>query len=109
MSTSLSYATYSTEYDLMEKAIATPRGIRVQVGSDYGVASNYRYRLNAARKADRGRISQSMEPGTPGWGTSPYDELIFSLEKDEDGFWWVAMKRNRIPEVVEVIEEESER
>lgn len=97
MPPSKSYTSYTMEYEIMDTALASERGIRATIGADYGTAHNFRYRLNAARIVDRRRISESLTPGSPGYMTSPYDELIFSLTQDDQGLWCVDFKKNRQP------------
>ena len=86
MVTSTSRLAYSDCFDLMDKAIADPKGIKVKFakGED---AWHFRIRLHTARKIDRIDNKEVYEQGHPMHGRSVYDQLTMRIRKAEDHVW----------------------
>jgi hypothetical protein len=86
MVTSTSRLAYSDCFDLMDKALADPKGIKVKfsTGED---AWHFRIRLHTARKIDRLDNKDIYEPGQPMHGRSVYDQLTMRIRKSSDHAW----------------------
>ena len=86
MVTSTSRLAYSDCFDLMDKAIADPKGIKVKFakGED---AWHFRIRLHTARKIDRIDNKEVYEQGHPMHGRSVYDQLTMRIRKADDHVW----------------------
>jgi hypothetical protein len=86
MAMSQSRLAFSDCYELMEQAIADPKGIRVKFASEDD-AFHYRLRLHNARKIDRHDNLQVFEEGHSMHGKSPYDVLVMRIERRDKQFW----------------------
>jgi hypothetical protein len=86
MVTSTSRLAYSDCFDLMDKAIADPKGIKVKfsTGED---AWHFRIRLHTARKIDRIDNKDVYEERHPLYGRSVYDQLTMRIRKAADCAW----------------------
>lgn len=86
MVTSTSRLAYSDCFDLMDKAIADPKGIKVKfaAGED---AWHFRIRLHTARKIDRLDNKDTYDQGHPMHGRSVYDQLTMRIRKADDHVW----------------------
>ncbi len=102
---------YEDCYELLNRAMAAPNGIRAAcgVGDDgIGVAYYLRTRLHYARTLARRESMQIYEETDPEYGISPYDHLVIKI-KDGDGQWWVYIEPRRIsPKRIEDLEEAAE-
>mgnify|MGYP001344781380 CR=1 FL=1 len=107
MTMSSSRLSYSAEYDLMQKALAEPKGLRTPF-EDRASAYTYRLRLNRARQLERKLNKEAFKPGTKMHGASIYDELIFTIQISDEGtddqLFWVYLKKALAPTHVETIE-----
>lgn len=77
--------------DIFERAVADPKGVRVQVGSQEG-AINLRSRLHYFRKLDRDANAKTYPTDHPQHGQSLYDDFVVQMYPDEDrdaGRWWL--------------------
>lgn len=86
MVTSTSRLAYSDCFELMDKAIADPKGIKVKfaAGED---AWHFRIRLHTARKIDRIDNKEVYEQGHTLYGRSVYDQLTMRIRKSGDHVW----------------------
>ena len=91
MVTSTSRLAYSDCFDLMDKAIADPKGIKIKfsAGED---AWHFRIRLHTARKIDRQDNKDIYDQGHPMHGRSVYDQLTMRIRKTND-FAWLRLER----------------
>jgi hypothetical protein len=86
MVTSTSRLAYSDCFELMDKAIADPKGIKVKfaTGED---AWHFRIRLHTARKIDRLDNKDTYEQGHQLYGRSVYDQLTMRIRKASEHAW----------------------
>ena len=86
MVTSTSRLAYSDCFDLMDKALADPTGIKVKfaAGED---AWHFRIRLHTARKIDRIDNKDVYDERHPLYGRSVYDQLTMRIRKSADCAW----------------------
>lgn len=86
MVTSTSRLAYSDCFDLMDKAIADPKGIKIKfaAGED---AWHFRIRLHTARKIDRIDNREIYDQGHKMHGRSVYDQLTMRIRKAGDHAW----------------------
>lgn len=89
MPISLNLASYSFEQECLNRALISPRGIRVRPKENTSKAATHMvFRFNSCRKAAR-RLTKEMYPeGDPKRGTTDYDTLVISKGEDAKG-WWV--------------------
>ena len=92
MGMSTSRLAFSDCYELMEKALLDPKGIRVKFVTEDD-AFHYRLRLHNARKIDRHDNFQLYEEGHQMHGKSPYDVLIMRMQRDDDGGMWLRLEK----------------
>ena len=108
MVTSTSRLAYSDCFDLMDKAIADPKGIKVKfaAGED---AWHFRIRLHTARKIDRLDNKDIYEQGHRMHGRSVYDQLTMRIRKADDHAW-LRLERidARVFEIESLTEPETE-
>jgi hypothetical protein len=96
MVTSTSRLAYSDCFDLMDKAIADPKGIKIKFaqGED---AWHFRIRLHTARKIDRLDNMAIYEEGHGMHGRSVYDQLTMRIRLEDrtkpDGPSWLRLER----------------
>ena len=88
MTYSTSRSAYEDCFDIFDRALASPKGIRVD-GKGRGPAHHLAGRLQYARILSRAESREVNEPSAPGYGVSPYDSLIVRMPREEDGRWWV--------------------
>lgn len=55
-------------------------------------AEHFRMRANYARVLHRNENKKIHDPGTPLYGKSEYDVIVFTIKTSEDGFWVYAQK-----------------
>ena len=87
MSLPTSRLAYSDVFDIFDKALGDPHGIRIPF-RDRGKASYYRMRMNYGRTIDRADNREIYERGHPMHGRSPYDHLLTTL-REVDGVWYI--------------------
>ena len=86
-------AAYDDCYDLFDKAMAHPKGVRAQF-EDYPTAHHFRLRMNHSRILLRRESKRIYEAADPRWNKSEYDGLVIRLREDEESKWWVYVERN---------------
>lgn len=94
MSTSTSRLSYSDCFELMDRALEDPRGVRVKF-PDEGGANYFRLRLHSARKIDRQDNCEIYPKDHPMYGQSPYDQLI-ARKRYEAPFWWLYIEHDNV-------------
>jgi hypothetical protein len=77
---------YSDCYELMDKAIADPKGIRIKFATQEE-AWHFRIRLHTARRIDRVDNKDLFPQGHPMHGRSAYDPLTMRIRERADGIW----------------------
>ena len=92
MVTSNSRFSYSDCFDLMDKALADAKGIRVRFASE-SAARHFRMRMHTARRLDRSDNLLTYPEGEAMHGRSPYDPLIVRLVYVADGTCWLRIER----------------
>lgn len=93
MTLSQSRFAYNDCYEVMNKAIDDPKGIRVRV-DDYNAGIHLRMRIHQARSIDRDDNRKTYANDHPMYGRSPYDRLIVRAPvEDIDGNWWVRLDK----------------
>lgn len=94
MGMSNSRLAFSDCYELMEKALADPKGIRIKFASEND-AWLYRLRIHNARAIDRKENRENFEKGHGMHGKSVYDTLICRLRPEDNGGggWWLRIEK----------------
>ena len=85
MTISISRASYTDCYELMDVAIADSRGIRYGIKAEsiakaIDNATFLRMRMHQARKLDRDQNKEIYERDHPMWGCSVYDKLTVRIK-----------------------------
>lgn len=88
MTVSTSRASYEDCYDILDRALASPIGIRISAEGK-GPAHHLCTRLNYARTLSRQEAREINDIGAPGYGVSAYDTLLIRQPRVEDGVWWI--------------------
>lgn len=83
---------YKTHFDLMDLAMADPKGIRVRQ-PDYGTAWRLRLELHHSRSIDRKDNALTYEKGHVLHGCSIYDQLLITIEQGDE-VWLYLHKRD---------------
>lgn len=91
MSASTSRLSYQDAYDILDRAVANEKGIRVHV-PDFGAGNNLRLRLHQARKIDREDNRDTYPEDHKLHGRSVYDPLVARL-KQGHGKWWLYLEK----------------
>lgn len=102
MSSPKSRNAYGDCYDLYDKALDAPHGIRFRVESPE-VATNLRMRLHMSRQIDRDHNSQLHPRGAPMHANSVYDPLQVLIRTDDDACW-VYIEPRTVPIIGEIEE-----
>lgn len=105
MSLSNSRASYEDCYEVMDRALDTPDGVRVGF-PDKDQATYYRMRINQARSLDRKYNGQSYAPTDPRRHHSEYDTLSARIRQSGE-MWWVYVEKKQRPTVIEDITEDK--
>lgn len=92
MAISNSRFSYGDCYDLMDKALADPKGIRIKFES-WGDALHFRLRLHTARRIDRTDNLEVFPAEHAMHGKSPYDPLIMRIKGTADGTTWLRLEK----------------
>ncbi len=95
MTVSTSRAAYEDCFHLLDRAMDSPAGIRHSCPTS-GAAHHLRVRLNRARVLSRNEHT-ALADDDPRLGTSPYDTLILTNPRFEDGKWWVYIQPRTLP------------
>ena len=94
MPTSSSRFTYADCLDVFDRALASPRGVRLRF-PDEGEARQYCMRLNKARRLHRIDNAETYETDHPLHGRSEYDIFIVKVKRNTAG-WVVTLERNDV-------------
>lgn len=92
MVTSTSRLAFSDCYELMEKAITDPKGIKIKFARDED-AWHFRVRLHTARRIDRTDNLSLFPEGHMMHGKSPYDGLVMRIRENGEGGYWLRLER----------------
>ena len=84
---------YTTEYEHLERAKDSPRGIRLLMESR-DAAHTYRSRLHYARRIDRDKNKEIFKEGDPLFGSSVYDNIVVRIKDDTESRWWVYLEKS---------------
>jgi hypothetical protein len=100
---------YKDIYEVYEKALEDPKGIRLAFDTT-GDARNYQMRMHNARAIDRRENAKTYPLGDPMHGQSTYDVLQVRIRHGEDGstFLYVEPKDKGAPEIESLSEIEAE-
>ena len=88
MTASTSRAAYADCFDIFDRALESPRGIRILTTTE-GVANNLITRLNYSRLLSRAESREVYPADDPNFGLSPYDGLVVRRPRWEGNKWWV--------------------
>jgi hypothetical protein len=77
---------YSDCFELMDKAMADQKGIRIKFATREE-AWHFRIRLHTARRIDRTDNMETYAIGHPMHGKSAYDPLTMRIRERSDGIW----------------------
>lgn len=86
MVASNSRLSYGDCFELMDKAIADQKGIRIKFATQEE-AWHFRIRLHTARRIDRTDNMDVYALGHPMYGRSVYDPLTMRIKERSDGIW----------------------
>lgn len=89
--TSSSRLAYQDCYDLLDRALENPRGIRVLMDGNIN-PSYMRARLHNARQVDRDDNAKTYPPEHVLFGRSTYDQLVIRI-READGKTWLYIER----------------
>lgn len=94
MAASNSRLSYADCYEVLNKAIANEKGIRVQV-PDWEAGNYHRLRLHQARAIDRRENKETYPEDHMLYGRSIYDQLVVRIKKDDGkkARWWMYIER----------------
>lgn len=93
MTTPKSRLAYQAHFDVLDQAMNDPKGIRIRA-DDNGKAWRMRLEFHHARDLDRKDNAQTYEPGHMLYGCSVYDQLLLTIEQDDDQTWLYIRKRD---------------
>ena len=99
MTVSTSKSAYLDCYDLLDRALDSPIGIRNRC-ANRGMANNLRTRLHYARAISRRESLEIYAADHPAHGTSPYDPLVIRIQQDGK-LWWIYIEPRAIQGEVE--------
>jgi hypothetical protein len=99
MTTPTSRAAYEPYYEVLDRALESGAGIRIEC-ADQGAAYQFRIRLHSARQIDRELNRESRQPTDPNYGISDYDKLVVRVRADGDK-WWVYIQPTAISNHIE--------
>ena|ERR1700732_3609935 len=104
MVTSSSPLAFSDCYTTLDRALASPSGIRLRFASE-GDARHFRTRLHSARKLHRqGNAEVYDDPTHPMHGCSEYDALTVKMRRGNgDGEWFLLVEKVERPLDIEEI------
>lgn len=94
MTTPKSRLAYKMHFDVFDKAMADPNGIRIKL-ADRGKAWRLRLEMHHARGIDREDNRNTYDEGHMLHGCSVYDELLITIE-DDDGQTWLYIHKRRV-------------
>lgn len=73
---------------LWDQAIASTKGVRAEFAT-YGAASNFRLRMNYARRLQREEACRLYPDDDPRWGKTSWDPYKITIAEDTEGSWWI--------------------
>ena len=91
MSTSTSRKSYADCYTLLDQALDSAIGIRIDLGEGdpgVGAAHQLRMRLHYARRLSREEAEEVYPSDHPSHGVSVYDSLVIRI-REAEGKWWI--------------------
>lgn len=91
MPMSKSIFSYADVRSIMDRALASEKGVRIKCDS-LGHAFNLRQRFYSYRLMDRQENAKTYEPSDPLYNRSVYDKIIVSPEGDGDGNYWLRLE-----------------
>lgn len=94
MTLSNSRLSYDDCFEVMDRAIQDPKGVRVKCPT-YEKAITFRVRLHKARALDRKRNGDLYEPDHPMSNVSIYDKLVVRIRRQGE-VYWVYIEQNSI-------------
>lgn len=100
MTVSVSRFAYQDCYEIMDKALDDPQGLRLHTKSNDD-ATFIRMRMHMARKLDREHNKEIYPPEDPKYGVSPYDQLILRI-RQHAGEVWLYIERITVESLGEV-------
>jgi len=107
MVTSTSRLAYGDCFELMDKAIADQRGIKIKCATE-GDARHLRTRLHSARRIDRDENAKTYPDGHPMYGRSVYDVLGMRLRPQKEWCWLAIEKWDARQFEIESLSEQEE-
>ena len=105
MAVSTSRLTFSDCFDLLERAINDPKGVRIKFKT-YEDAFTFRLRIHKARQLDRGENRDIYEEGHKLYGHSVYDQISCKIRKFDSGAWLRLERIDAVEYQVESLSEE---
>lgn len=91
---------YDDCFEVYDKALADPIGIRVKM-KDFDAANHFRQRMHSARKIDRQRNAFTYEMDHPMFNASAWDCLYLTIEHDHDAGHFVYIRKRPVPQEIE--------
>lgn len=88
MTTPKSRLSYKMHFDILDRAMSDPKGIRIRM-SDHGQAWRMRLEIHHARKIDRDDNETTYDEGHMLHGCSVYDQLLATIEVDDHKQTWL--------------------
>lgn len=83
---------YNDCFELMDKAIADPKGIQIKFALKQE-AKHFRIRLHTARRIDREENMQIYSETHKMFGKSVYDPLTMRVQESSNGGVWLRLER----------------
>jgi len=103
MTLSNSRLSYTDCFEVFDRALEDPLGIRIPCQS-LDIATHYRMRMHQARAIDRADNARTYEPGHPMHARSPYDELRVML-RQHGAQHYIYLVKNKTPTAIEPLSE----
>jgi len=99
---------YNDCYDLYQRAIDTPGGVRTLL-STKNEAYFFQLRMHKFRTIQRRNSRRTYPTDHPLYDTSEFDPLQVTIREDTEGGWWVYVKPHGAKlTIIEPIEEPSD-
>lgn len=104
MVTSSSRLSYIDAYEVLDRALAARRGVRITF-EDVGAARSFQLRLNKARALNREDNAETYPAGEPLHGRSEYDTLLIQFRSNGEGTFILVEKIDREMQIEEIEDE----
>lgn len=91
---------YDDCYEIFDKAMADPVGVRVKL-KDYGEANWFRLRMNQARSINRKENMRTYSDDHPMFNSSVYDILTMVIDNRGEEGCYLEVKKRPVPQEVE--------